>query len=279
MTQKSPSRIRKDLEAARVRVRRLIDVLGENGGETRWGLGEECTKTAEALNRILHEYEVPPDYKVAVIGRFKAGKSSFVNELLGSRLAGEDTSPETAAITTFQSGKSVVAKINLVEKSYWDGLKIRYPEDPTNPDVRRIAIWSKFKEQPAGGAGQNETFDLDEIEREHFALRGQPLSLALHPAASGDEDRKRQGEFRKRLKQYTSGDRPHHCLVESIEIEAPSPILGEGVSLIDTPGLDDTEQFRVQLTERAVQNVDAVLFLTKSGAAYGQSEKDFLLSL
>lgn len=49
--------------------------------------------------------------------------------------------------------------------------------------------------------------------------------------------------------------------------------------LIDTPGLDDTERFRVSLTEKAVEDVDAVLFLTKSGAAYGQSEKDFLLTL
>jgi len=56
-------------------------------------------------------------------------------------------------------------------------------------------------------------------------------------------------------------------------------LLGEGVTLIDTPGLDDTERFRVQLTERAVQDVDAVLFLTKSGASYGQAEKDFVLSL
>ena len=51
------------------------------------------------------------------------------------------------------------------------------------------------------------------------------------------------------------------------------------MTLIDTPGLDDTQRFRVQLTERAVQDVDAVLFLTKSGASYGQSEKDFVLSL
>lgn len=49
--------------------------------------------------------------------------------------------------------------------------------------------------------------------------------------------------------------------------------------LIDTPGLDDTERFRVALTEKAVEDVDAVLFLTQSGAAYGQSEKDFMLTL
>ena len=44
-------------------------------------------------------------------------------------------------------------------------------------------------------------------------------------------------------------------------------------------GLDDTERFRVSLTEKTVEDVDAVLFLTQSGEAYGQSEKDFLLTL
>jgi GTPase Era involved in 16S rRNA processing len=67
--------------------------------------------------------------------------------------------------------------------------------------------------------------------------------------------------------------------VDSIDITAPAEILDQGVLLIDTPGLDDTERFRVTLTERVVADVDAVLFLTKSGASYGQSEKDFLLSL
>jgi GTP-binding protein EngB required for normal cell division len=60
---------------------------------------------------VLRENELPQDYKVAVIGRFKAGKSSFVNELLGRKLAGEDTSPETAAVTTFRYGERVLAKI------------------------------------------------------------------------------------------------------------------------------------------------------------------------
>jgi hypothetical protein len=55
--------------------------------------------------------------------------------------------------------------------------------------------------------------------------------------------------------------------------------LDQGVLLIDTPGLGDTERFRVSLTENVVADVDAVLFLTKSGASYDQSEKDFLLSL
>src|SRR4029079_11127254 len=101
-----------------------------------------------------------------------------------------------------------------------------------------------------------------------------------YASAQGREaERKAETEFQRKIKQFTSSTKPYHCLVESIEIETPSNLLGEGVTSVDTPGLDDTERFRVQLTERAVQNVDAVLFLTKSGASYGQSEKDFVLSL
>ena len=86
MSRKSPSRIRKDLEAARNRVNVLIGVLRQNESERRWGLGAECLKAIESLQKLLHENQTPHEYKVAVIGRFKAGKSSFVNVLLDRRL-------------------------------------------------------------------------------------------------------------------------------------------------------------------------------------------------
>jgi tRNA U34 5-carboxymethylaminomethyl modifying GTPase MnmE/TrmE len=96
MSRKLPSRVRKDLDAARNRVNLLIGVLNQNETERRWGLGNECSKAVQRLQRLLHENQTPQEYKVAVIGRFKAGKSSFVNVLLDQRLAGVDTSPETA---------------------------------------------------------------------------------------------------------------------------------------------------------------------------------------
>ncbi len=68
-----------------------------------------------------------------MIGRFKAGKSAFVNELLERRLAGEDTSPETAAITSFRSGESVTAKINFIDKAAWNEFIRIHTEDPTDP--------------------------------------------------------------------------------------------------------------------------------------------------
>ncbi|EXJ15169.1 hypothetical protein D779_1723 [Imhoffiella purpurea] len=234
-------------------------------------------KTAEALGEILTSQVVPDWYKVAVVGRFKAGKSAFVNELLGARLAGEDTSPETAAVTSFRHGATVKATIRFVGREVWDGLRQLYQEDPKHIDAHRMKMWMSFD----GKARKNsdgevvETFDLASIEMNYIKLGGHSVELVLEQPG----DRKSENAFRRRLKEFTSGTRPHHCLVEGIEITSPSPLLDEGVLLVDTPGLDDTERFRVTLTEKAVEDVDAVLFLTQSGVAYGQSEKDFMLTL
>lgn len=281
MKAKTPLRIRKDLEAARSRVELLISVLEENQRETRWGLGKECERATGGLSRLLAENLTPEDYKVAVIGRFKAGKSSFVNELLGRRLAGEDTNPETAAVTTFSAGRQIVAKIKLISKETWDELKGLHSKDQTDPACHRIVNWLKFtgKDAKASAATPTETFDLVAIEREHIRPGGHTLTIRLPTGNGVEADRKAEGEFRRKIKEFTSSTKPYHCLVDSIEVETPSPILQEGVILVDTPGLDDTERYRVNLTERAVQGVDAVLFLTKSGASYGQAEKDFLLTL
>ncbi len=281
MQKKSPLRIRQDVESARGRVSLLVGVLRENQKERRWRLGEECERAADGLSRLLGEHAVPEDYKVAVIGRFKVGKSSFVNELLGRRLAGEDTNPETAAVTTFRAGDRIVAKIHLIAREKWDELRALHAKDPTDPAAHRIANWLKFsgKDPKASGSGPVEVFDIGAIEREHIRAGGHTLVIALPQGNGAEADRKAGADFRRRIKQFTSSTRPHHCLVESVEVETPSQILQQGVILVDTPGLDDTERFRVHLTERAVEGVDAVLFLTKSGASYGQAEKDFLLRL
>ena len=66
-------------------------------------------------------------------------------------------------------------------------------------------------------------------------------------------------------------------MVNRLVIYAPIPLLADHIELVDTPGLDDTERFRVRLTEEVVKEVDAILFLTTSGGSYSQSDKDFII--
>ena len=69
---------------------------------------------------------------------------------------------------------------------------------------------------------------------------------------------------------------PVHYLVDRLAIYVPVPFLQNDIELIDTPGLNDTDRYRVRLTEKLVEDVDVILYLTQSGAAYSQSDKDFI---
>jgi GTPase SAR1 family protein len=277
MTKKTPRQFREAIEVARRQVETVIGVLDRHSSERNWGVGQEFGKASSDLKSLLARNTVPVDYKVAVVGRFKVGKSAFVNELLGQRLAGEDTNPETAAVTTFRHGSHIKATVHFISKANWTALKELYERNPSDPDAQRVKTWfsldSKESKQPE--SSDSPSFDLNTLEQEYIRSGGHSIDIVLD-SASG---KKGETAFRRNVKVFTTGTKPHHCLVEKIEIVAPSSILDEGVIIVDTPGVDDTERFRVALTEKAVEDVDAILFLTKSGASYGQSEKEFLISL
>jgi predicted GTPase len=277
---KPPKQLRTEINSLRANVSSIVKALRHRVHETKdpaWGVGLECEKTAGILDSLLSTQLVPDYFKVAVVGRFKAGKSSFVNELLGLRLASEDTSPETAAVTTFRYGATVKATIRFVSTDAWEALRRLHQDDPKHINAHRMKMWESFsgKTRKNSDGVTLETFDLSTLEKNYVKEGGHSIEIAL----SKMEDKPAESVFRRKLKEFTSGTRPHHCLIEKIEITSPSPLLDEGVLLIDTPGLDDTERYRVTLTEKAVEDVDAILFLTQSGVAYGQSEKDFMLTL
>lgn len=273
---KTPKQLRRDIQDLSKHLAQVQTGLQSRSNIKVAKIGKECQRGATTLAQLLQSQQVPTEYKVAVVGRFKAGKSSFVNELLPNRLASEDTLPETAAVTTFKHGQTVRASIRFVSRAVWHELKALHAENPKHVDAHRVRSWEGFLVPKKSKEGEpDKVFDLDGLELEHVREEGHTVSLELPPQFT----KKAANEFRKWLKQYTSSGSPLHCLVDSIDITAPAEILEQGVLLIDTPGLDDTERFRVTLTERVVTGVDAVLFLTKSGASYGQSEKDFLLSL
>ena len=272
---KSPAKLREELASAINNIKSVQKYLQGKADEKAAGIGSECAKTATALEEIITNNKLPENYKVAVVGRFKAGKSSFVNELLEIKLAGEDTSPETAAVTTFTHGMQVEARINIIDRATWEDQKKLYQDDPKNVDAHRAKMWDSFSKPKKNSDGTEERFDLAQIERELvYGAKGE-ISIKLDTSGGKAAER----AFRDKLKLYTSGNKPYHCLVSSINISTPSAILKDGIELIDTPGLGDTERFRVSLTEQSVENVDAILLLTKSGVAYGQEEKDFLLSI
>jgi signal recognition particle receptor subunit beta len=273
---KSPRQVRSDIRTLAHHIDQVREALHRRADVEIAQVGKECKRTSDALAKLLDEQKLPEHYKVAVVGRFKAGKSSFVNELLDARLASEDTNPETAAVTTFRHGEDVKATIRFLSRDEWSKIQSLHLQDPRHIDAHRVLKWHELGKPRKNKDGEiEEGFDLHALEKEYIRDGGFSIEIRL----VNDGTKKAEAEFRRRLKEFTTGTKPHHCMVLGIEIESPAPILDGGVLLIDTPGLGDTERYRVELTEKVVDDVDAVLFLTRSGASYDQAEKDFLLSL
>lgn len=87
---KTPKQVRDDIRALTLHLGQVREALLKRTDVEIAQIGKECKRTADAIGELLKTQELPSDYKVAVVGRFKTGKSSFVNELLGARLASED---------------------------------------------------------------------------------------------------------------------------------------------------------------------------------------------
>jgi ribosome biogenesis GTPase A len=51
-------------------------------------------KQIKSLDDALTVAKIPDFYRVAIVGRFKVGKSSFVNKLTDERLTGVETAPK-----------------------------------------------------------------------------------------------------------------------------------------------------------------------------------------
>ncbi|MDX2109645.1 MAG: MIT C-terminal domain-containing protein [Verrucomicrobiota bacterium] len=225
----------------------------------------------ELLSKALAEARIPERYRVAVVGRFKVGKSSFVNKLADERLAGVDTNPETAAISVFRYDSQARAEVELISKEAWDRLAADHAEDPKSPDVKRYDRFVTFNERAA--RRDNVMIDLSALANQWVVAGGKS-----HPVGAQDWDSKAgKKAFLAEIRKFTTSQEPLHYLVNKLTIYAPIPILRDQIELIDTPGLDDTERFRVLLTEDLVKDVDAILFLTVSGASYGQGDKEFII--
>lgn len=163
---KSPRQVRSDIRTLAHHIDHVREALLRRADVEIAQVGKECKRTSDALAKLLDEQKLPENYKVAVVGRFKAGKSSFVNELLDARLASEDTNPETAAVTTFRHGDEVKATIRFLARDEWTKIQSLYQQDPRHIDAHRVLKWHELGKPRKNKDGEmEEGYDLQALER------------------------------------------------------------------------------------------------------------------
>ena len=263
--------IRDQAERLRLELSALIE---KEQSSYRGRLREEI----ELIGKELYNSKIPENFRIAVVGTFKTGKSSFVNKLAGEQLAGVETNPETAAITIFRYADTAKAEVGLISSDEWAKMEELYEENPKHPDAYRVAGLRSFNDEMEKRKKEGKLTSFDSIEpnvliKEWLKHEGHIYQIN----AENWDSKEGKKKFRKEIMQFTSSRNPIHYFVKELVVYAPVKLLREHVELIDTPGLNDTQQYRGQLTEELLSEVDAILFLTPSGASFSLYDKEFIV--
>ncbi|MEJ7600163.1 MAG: dynamin family protein [Kofleriaceae bacterium] len=80
------------------------------------------------------------------------------------------------------------------------------------------------------------------------------------------------------LKEWVTVAGGHASEVSFVELAYPSDLLKNNVVLVDTPGVNDLNEQRAEVTYGYVPRADAVVFLLDAGQALKDSEREFLRS-
>lgn len=245
---------------------------------------ESAIRTANAVKKVDGFQEVSEflmkkvdrlqkkDFTIALFGAFSAGKSSFSNALMGSKVLPVSPNPTTAAINKIRpvtpehphetadvqlktreqllediqySYAAIGLTINSLEEAYTraeEGLQVQLVDERLNVHKSFIRAYAKGYPTYEGQLGEIIRVNRDEFE----------LFVA-------EESRS--------------------CFVDNIDFYFDSPLTQMGVTLVDTPGADSINARHTNVAFEYIRNADAILFITYYNHAFAKADREFLIQL
>lgn len=104
----------------------------------------------------------------------------------------------------------------------------------------------------------------------HIEHGPEPVARAVTEVGEGKEIPVEQ------VGEYVVGGRAAREDVRLLEVMYPAPLLEEGVVLVDTPGVNDLNLQRAEITYGYIPRSDAVVFLLDAGQILKESERQFI---
>ncbi|MGI0439062.1 dynamin family protein [Helicobacter himalayensis] len=182
-------------------------------------------------------------FSIGVSGVLSAGKSTFLNALLGEEILSTSTIPETANLTILQYGAQKSAQVRFWSKDEWEDLCAQ-----KDADIRQFAKETQ------------ELFGTNLADYCTEPARVEEISL-------------------ESLSTYTSANhKDKFCnLVREVRLNLPLKFLEQNVSIVDTPGLDDPITKREEITKSYLVHCDLLIHLMNVSCAATQTDINFIL--
>ncbi len=219
-------------------------------------------RDAENIDRLSRDIQTKLDkfrredrkLTLAVVGRVKAGKSSFLNELIfqGKDILPHAFRPKTATLTKIEYDAHPHMVITYYRPVEWEQLeKLAKQESSTREDVKTA------KEL------------VNDVK--HSGLDVKPY------LAKGQEiiNMPDEAQMESVLDAYVGANGKLTPIVKSVTLCINRPEL-EGLSIVDTPGTNDPIVSRTQATKDFLAECDIIFFLTPASQALDRQDIDLL---
>lgn len=219
-------------------------------------------RDAENVDRLSRDIQTKLDkfrredrkLTLAVVGRVKAGKSSFLNELIfqGKDILPHAFRPKTATLTKIEYDAQPHMVITYYRPVEWEQLeKLAKQESSTREDVKT----AKELVNDVKNSG---------LDVKPYLAKGQEII-----------DMPDEAQMESVLDTYVGANGQLTPIVKSVTLCINRPEL-EGLSIVDTPGTNDPIVSRTQATKDFLAECDVVFYLTEASQLLDGQDIDLL---
>lgn len=228
--------------------------------------------------------------KIGILGRVKAGKSSFLNALIfnGESILPKAATPMTAALTVLEYAKTPSLSVDFYSDEYLSRIETLAKEFESELEKNTDAKINELKDKALSKGKEIDELELKEKARKSALqeLKGvqesiyacyqqyQQISQSQVSASEREANKYFQGslsEIRAKLKDYVGSSGKFMPFTKSITLRLDNEFLKD-VQIIDTPGLNDPVPSRSARINEILRECDAVLVLSPAGQFMDQND-------
>ena len=219
--------------------------------------GHAKTEDIDGLNKLIKNFKIKTgDFyrenrklNIGVVGQVKAGKSSFLNTLLfgGQEILPKASTPKTATLTKMEYSEENIIQIEYYSLEEWEVL-----EDNARVDLDD-EIYTSARE-------------IVEMVRRN--------GLDVEPYLEKGSERIRFDSYDdliQNLNDYVGEDGRYTPIIKAVTLYLNKEDF-RGISIVDTPGLNDPIASRTIRTKEFIELCDVVFFLSQSGSFLDKSD-------
>ena len=225
--------------------------------------GHAKEKDVDGLEKFVSNFKIKTDdfyrenrkLNIGVVGQVKAGKSSFLNTLLfdGKEILPKASTPKTATLTKMEYSEENVIQIEYYSAEEWKVLEdnaVIDLDDEVYTSAREIVELVKKK-----------GFDPDP----YFEKKTDRIKFDTYD------------DLIERLNDYVGEDGKYTPIIKAVTLYLNKEDF-RGLSIVDTPGLNDPIPSRTIRTKEFMEVCDVVFFLSQAGSFLDKSDWNLLSS-